>query len=345
MHRPLICLGSAILLGAALGCSDSGSRPLPELIAFDSLVQAVDELLLAENDSVINVAIVVTVDPAGGFLVTDAREAQIRSYSPTGELRGAFGRKGDGPAEFTRPVAAFRLTTGGVVVLDRALKAVIFSDDGQSVVKTIPAPFTYVQDADLVNDSTILISGITRSGDRSDRMHLWRFTTGEVLASFFTPVVPESMEATATAAGFVSAALMHDTVAAVYSLADSVYLYTTSGILIETVPFGPTHVRRPIPIPGDIQVDPRAAVTWLGSFDIVHSLRWTEDADFVIQYQTVDSAGATVYRLLHLARDGTVIAEVMDTPKLLTSRLDSNLFYFIHPNSETPDRWLAGALR
>lgn len=51
-------------------------------------------------------------------LVSESIESQIRGYSPDGELRFSFGRRGRGPGEFSTPVQAIRLSDHRLLVGD-----------------------------------------------------------------------------------------------------------------------------------------------------------------------------------------------------------------------------------
>ena len=93
----------------------------------------------------------------------------------------------------------------------------------------------------------------------------------------------------------------------------------------------------------EVTRDPQAMQDWLGSFDLVSSIYWTSRGNLLLQYQTFD-AGVPDWRLLALATNGAQLFEVADAPQLLTVSPDGTSFYFVHPESETPERWLIGQL-
>jgi len=335
----------ALMLLAACGDSAPRTANRSSLLPFDQMVNIVGEIQLEETDSVINVAIFAALDPRGGFLVTDAREAQMRIYDLQGGLVNYVGRKGDGPAEFSRPVAAMRLSTGEVLVVDRKLKAALFSQDGHTLIRTYRLPFSAVHDADLVDDSTLLVSGALQKGNDDLRAHLWRLGADTVLVSFFSVVIPDAMKPVDASAGFSAAVLRGDTAALTYSLRDTVYLFTTSGTPIRKIPLGSTHFRPATPAPADFYSDPAAPMRWLRSFDLVGHSAWISDGDLAVQYQTFDSAGTMAHRLVRLNRDGRLVSEALDSPGLLLTDPAKGLLYFVHPESETSDRWAVARWR
>jgi hypothetical protein len=342
-----VLLAIVVTAGRQPRAEEHAGEPLPA--GLDGIVHWQDEIELEENDTVLTVYPRMRLEPGGGFLVSDAGENQIRMYAADGRLLRHFAREGNGPREFRFIQRAARLPSGGVVGLDMANKGTVFDSTGTEVVHTFRPRVGPAHDFVVLDDSTLLIAGqvrgLTPRGAEA-RLHVWDLRRDTLLHSFFSPVVEgEAALLAANTVGFVSAAVRGDTIAAVFSLSDTVYLFRTDGTPLRKVP---------MPVAGFRRITARHAVPggrggvveareWIGSFSLVADLFWTGDGDFLVQYQ--DRVGTeSHWRLLGMGPDGTRRFEATDTPHLLDVDRATGDLYFVKPGAPTPNVWARGVL-
>lgn len=342
------CLVPVLLSSSACG-RDSGTRaaaaPAAPEGTLDSAVKWEREFTLEETDETVNVIVRAQRDPRGGFLIADEQEGFARRYDPQGKLLVQFGGKGSGPGEFLNLLRVLRLPDGTLAAFDIFNKVVFFDSAGTRMVRTARTPVAPLHSVTLLDDSLVLLGGQVAGGTENDRrIHVWNLKSDSLLASFFTPVLPSRAHVMAAgSAGWVGVDRRGDTLAVVSSLADTVYLMTTGGRMLERIPVPARAFRRldpsrPLP---DTRGGLVAARKWFGSFSLMSDVFWVGDS-FVVQFQ--DRTGpAPSWRLVAMGRDGRRRFEVVDTPKLLTSDA-SGLLYFVSPESETPNVWRAARL-
>lgn len=357
-HHPACRLVAAgLIAAAATACRDRIQPPLQVLRmeADGSLDRYVDwgaTIPLEENDAVVNVLTRVSMDRDGGYLVADEQENQVRVYSPTGQLRRHFGRKGQGPKEFVFLHGAMRLGTGEVLAVDDQGKGVLFDSTGATAVQTFAAPVAPVQFVRLVNDTLVLLGGKGipgRGRPAGTRLHLWNLRRGEVAQSFFSPpVAGRAHTLAANVGGFVGADIHRDSVAAVFALSDTIYVFGLNGNTAQPrkipIPFQNFRLlSESRPIPGD-NAGVVEAHEWVGSYSMVSDVFWLRDGGFLVQYQ--DREGSTPHwRLLRMRADGSRAWEVMGTPMLLAVDPRDETLIFTKPGSLTADAWRLARLK
>ncbi|HEY8484363.1 MAG TPA: hypothetical protein VIL13_07125 [Longimicrobiales bacterium] len=174
-----------MIFASAAGCGLT-DRPdtLPETARLEDVVEWGREVRLEENEEVINVAPMVPLDPRGGVLVADAREAQLRRYSPTGELIWKAGRRGNGPGEFHHPNAIVRLRSGEILAAEFSHRFTLFDSTATRVLKTIDVPFRRVEELEVLNDSLLLVGAIVNGDFNAPLLHVWNYRTNAVVRSF-----------------------------------------------------------------------------------------------------------------------------------------------------------------
>lgn len=201
------------LAGGFSGCGQPESTDQPDTPSsyqrFDEVWAIQEELRLEENDDVINVWPTVRPDIPDGFLVADWRDTQFRSYGEGGSLRRAFGARGGGPAEFTSTRVAIRLRDGTILALDSNNKGAIFDSAGRNVLNTFTTELNRVDDADVLNDSLVLIAARATFPD-PNRLHIWNIRAERISSSFFNPMTGMPHEDVAQMAGWTQAAVAGD---------------------------------------------------------------------------------------------------------------------------------------
>jgi hypothetical protein len=345
-------LAMLVLASAAGACGDertaAAAPPREVFTPLDRHVAWGRTLTLEENDRVVNVLIRATPDPRGGYLVSDEQENQLRRYDAQGRLLLSVGRRGSGPREFTSLNRAFRLASGELLAVDAFSRAAVFDSAGAGLKRTFRVPVSPVKLAFLVNDSLLLLGGglsDRRPDDPDARLHLWNLRTDRLARSFFPfQGTTQGHRFAANTAGLLGAAVRGDTIAAVFALSDTVYLFDTAGRRLGTVPLRAEGLRRFDPAMRPPRMDIVSAREWFGRFSLVSDVYWLRDGSFLVQYQ--DRVGVEPHwRLVHVGRDGRRRFESKDTPYLVAADPASDSLWFVKPGSPTPNEWASARLR
>jgi hypothetical protein len=342
-----------LFFGLAAGAC-GGERAAPPAVShevftpLDSHVAWGRTVTLEENAAVVNVLIRATPDPRGGFLVSDEQEDQVRRYDAAGRLLLSFGHRGSGPREFTGLNRAFRFSSGELLAVDALSHAAVLDSAGVALIRTFRVPVGPVKLAFLVNDSLLLLGGRLadeRAGDPDARLHLWNLRANRLARSFF-PVrgTTEAHRFAANTAGLLGAALRGDTLAAVFALSDTVYLFDFAGHRLGAVPLRAAGLRRFDPTMRPPRMDIVSAREWFGRFSLVSDVYWLRDGGFLVQYQ--DRVGVEPHwRLVRITRDGRRLFESKDTPYLVAVDPATDTLWFVRPGSPTPNAWTSARLR
>lgn len=334
----------AMILVSACGRGTTGDRAsttrLEDVLAFERTID------LEENEAVVNVSPLVSVDTRGGFLIADSREAQVRRYERSGELLWHVGSRGRGPGEFTQPRAAVRGRSGAVVVFDQSGRVTIFDSTGTHLLNTLATEFRFVEDVEVLDRDRFLVAALHREGIEGPRIHLWNLERDSVIASFFAPLPGARNRVAATIAGWTKLSLRGDTVAAIFALSDSIHLFTAAGASLGTIPIPFAEFRRvgrEVPEGGN---DPQRRERWLSSFDYVGDVHWLRGGDLLVPYQSIVPGGAYTrdWHLARMTRAGDRVFELRNVPRLLTVDENDGL-YFIAPGAEEPSRWTFARFR
>jgi WD40 repeat protein len=344
MSRSFVFPATVFVFGCAvLACTDStptprtpprSSAPVP----IDAVLTWTDSVPLEENDAVINVTPMVKPDGSGNFVVADAGESQVRLYRPDGTLVRYFGSKGSGPEEFQHVSSALRLPSGDFLVTDMGGKVARF-DSTARLLHTAQAPIGPLYGSAVINDSLVAFAGRARGQEPSALVHLWNLRTDAVIRSFFLePPHREELSGAYRFSGFTDVQARGDTIAVLFGLSDTVYLYDLDGretgkLKIPSKSFRP--VREPMPQNASME----EFVRWTESFSAASQLFWEPDGSFLVQYFDVEGQEPQ-WRLVRMGRNGDHRFEVLDTPKLLAISRDTNpKLYFVHPSSPAPNVW------
>lgn len=300
---------------------------------------------MEENDRVINVTPRVTLDPRGGFLVADAREAQVRRYGADGGLERVIGRKGSGPGEFRQLSSVHRLPDGRIVAAEMGGKVSVFDADGGKLLHARQAPVAPLYDADRLDARHLLLAGRRVGTGGTALVHVYDVETGAITRSFFgIPRHEPELAGGYALAGTADVAARGDTVAAVFALSDSIYLFGPEGAELGRVaiPFERfRRLTRPMPASGATLDAFRA---WSETFSAISHLHWLKDGSFLVQYFDIEGVEPQ-WRLLHMDRTGRRLFEGVDTPKLLAAGGAADELVFVHPAADAPNVWVSARLR
>lgn len=325
---------SALMLSAA---------PKRAADRIENHLHGVREFNLFESQSVINVTPRVKLDPRGGVLVADASEAQIRRYDEEGDLITAFGRKGNGPGEFLRLATALRIgNQSSVLAVDMSGRMAVFDSAG-NVEQTWQTRLGPVYNADGLGDSLVVLTGRMAGRGESPLIHLWDLRSARLVRSFFAaPTAPAGLEGTYAFAGTSDVATRGDTIAAVFALTDTLYLFNGQGALLERIPIPFEEFRKPKEaIPDLASLDEYRQ--WASRFSAISQVFWASDGSFLIQYYDTDGVQPK-WRLLRMTRSGERVFEVVDSPQLLAAGPTDPHLYFVQLGAETPAAWFEARL-
>jgi WD40 repeat protein len=345
--RRLVLYGSLAILpfiSNACGRTTSPETLDPPRRSPTDVLKFSTPITLTDTGKVITVEPRVSIDPRGGFIVADQKEAQVRLYTESGELRGFFAGKGAGPNEFSSLSAAHRLPSGELIAVGISGKIAVFDSSGTKLLRTQQTPLLPIYDAQPLDGSRLVIAGRLSGGEATPLIHIWDLNTGTLVRSFFdVPAHPEELAEAYMFAGSMDIALRGDTIAAVFALSDSVYVFTPQGQHLRSIgiPYEHfRHLRDPMPDSDD----PQRFQKWFESLSIASNVFWASDGSVLIQYFEMKGIDPQ-WRLLKMDQSGKRIFEVPDTPQLLAVDSSSPSMYFRRPLSNEPTEWSVAHLR
>lgn len=91
----------------------------------------------------------------GSFAIANRGSHEIRFYSPEGRYRGATGRRGEGPGEFTGILGMSLTMSDSLLVLDAGERMTVLGPDG-SLARVVPLPNSMSTHA-LGNDEVVVV--------------------------------------------------------------------------------------------------------------------------------------------------------------------------------------------
>lgn len=325
-----------VLTGLSSGCRPAATDGPDGGVS----IEWTDAIHVFENDTVVNVMPVVTLDPQGGYLVADEQENKIRRYRADGSLVWQRGRRGGGPGETQVAKGAVRAGPSGQVVAADENGRLIVLDSAGEHLRTLQLPITRVTGiAALPGDPTgILITGRGTTSESPPHVHVFNLETDSLVHSFFNPwgMGPSSM--LAQTLGYVVATTMGDTIAVAYAPIDSIFYFNRSGERIGAVWIPSEGFRVPVDPSGTAIGDARARAQWLSTFETISHLVWLKDGALIVSYKTLGMRGAT-WHWVAMTPTGDLLAEHTDASRLLTSTDDPDAALLVHPDADAPNIW------
>lgn len=334
------CQGSQ---GAAVGSSvtmqaGGGSEALDDHFAWE------DSLVF--TDSAASAAIQAYFDPAGGFVVADGGQAQLRVYTDEARLLWAAGRSGDGPGAFRQLRAAVRTSSQEVVALDNTGRLSTFDPAGK-LLRTTSTGLDPAYNLWLLDDSTVLLSGRREEDKQTRLLHVWDLRRNQVRTSFFqTPSHDSVFDDAYQYSGWANAALVgRDTLAVVFPLSDTLYLYGTDGRALEKFALPLNHYRR-LREPGPDDETPEAEIRWRNSYTRISQVFRAPDHSVYVQYFNLDGL-EPVWGLARFSLDEGRLRKVFEVPqahRLLGVAPRDSRHYFLRADLMESTVWSIGRL-
>jgi hypothetical protein len=335
---PQVFLLMALTVAASCGAQALSTKS--SFSEFSDVLQWDGEFRLQHADSLFVVLPAVTVTPTGAFIVADLVENWIRRYGPDGHVRGMM-EIGDLRRGHLDPLA-FALESGSDVIGYSRLGGFTAFDSTGATIRDANTGLARLYAGLLANDTTVLLAGVLPGAARGPLIHVWDLRRDSIAESFFNVPLHESRLDVAYAfSGSTALAARGDSIAATFARADTLYLFRLDGQMLSKVriPFVDfRHVAEPPPA----QTDPAAFVRWRDSYSSVSQVFWAEDGTFFIQY--FDMIGVEPrWGLLHMNREGDLLFDVADTPRLL-ALLEHDQLLFEGPGDK-PGEWRIAKLR
>jgi hypothetical protein len=301
---------------------------------------------LVFTDSAASATIQVYLDPRGGFVVADGGQAQIRVYSDEARLLWSAGRRGPGPGEFQQLRAAVRTPAGNVVALDNTGRLSTFGPSGD-LVRTAATGLYPSYNLWLLDDSTALISGRREDDAESPLLHVWDLGRDRITASFFaTPPHDSVFDEAYQFSGWANAAVLgHDTLAVVFPLSDTLYLYGRDGRPLDKFRLPLENYRR-LRQPGPDDDTPEAEIRWRNSYTRIAQVFRAPDRSVYVQYFNLDGL-EPIWGLARFSLEGRRLRKAFEVPEahrlLGVSRRDSR-HYFLRADLMESTVWSVGKL-
>lgn len=332
---------AALLLGSALCCQrqpDAVDRAEVLVSSLEDVVVWGETITLEENDDVINVHPRVTADRSGGYLVTDMGEYQVRGYDAAGRLRFHYGSQGPAPGQFTvPPMGALRRPDGTVLVGDFQGRIARVDDATLEELAVARPPLQVLYGMEpLPGDSLVLLMGRHRDAPHT-LLHVYDPVGGTIRQSFFPTPLDAARDRQLFFAGHAHAQWRGDVIAAVFALDSAVHFFGLDGVARGVVPLPRSGFR---PARGEPRTATGAGVVeWLETFSRLSEVYWLDDRSLVVQYYDMDGM-TPVWSVVGMTLDGRKLFEVIHSPRLLARGAADGEALFVHPDSETPDKWI-----
>ncbi len=314
----------------------SRSQSLPE-----HLFERVKSIRLEENSAVINVAPRMTVASDGSFVIADSREVRVRIYNPDGTIVTQFGSRGEGPGEMQMPTSAWRKSVAGaLMVLDFSGLIMEFNATGEQSLMKVQSPIVPLYGGHPMSDQLLLLAGMLR-GSKEPRplLHVWNHNSDTIVHSFFPTPGDSLIRLASRNFGAAAVAIRRDTIAAIASFTDTLFLFTPDGSEVDRIPLPFTAFKRIETY--DPRLSPEQLQGWLSQVNLITDVFWLDDGSFLVQYERpLGPDGAdSEWGLLRTARTGDRIFEATNTPRLLA--VSGDLLYFVELGSLTPNQLLS----
>lgn len=310
--------------------------------------QLLGAFTLEETDEVVVVDPHVSMDGPDGLLMADQGEHQVRRYTTAGKIEWHFGTRGQGPTDLLEPLGVVRLSDSTLYVASYMSRDSRWSADGDSVLQVFTGPEflppRQPRSAVALGDLVALgnRSRITWDEDLSEPIiALVDPRSGDLVRKFFSPHTEDFCPTAVDANGYPAMATRGDTIAAAYSISDTVHLFDVEGNILERIPIPFTRYHPAALTPEEYREQ------FFGlTLDetTINTLHWLEDGSFLVQFRDrVRGPGDVTFHLLRMSRSGTLLFEdaIVRLRAVDPQRL---VVYLQHPAFLEPNRWQAWQL-
>ncbi len=246
----------------------------------------------------------------GRLLAADFQERRVAAWE---ERAGTLEALGGITLPGAPPTAARWLPDGRLLVSTLEGELVRLDGDASREESRRETSLTRMWDAVPLGEDEVLVVGRSLA-PLGPLLHRWDAGRRRLVGSFFRPPVPDDYLFAATVAGRPAVARRADTLAAVFSLSDSVSLLTIDGAVLRRFPIRPGEyqVAADVPVGGE----PEMLSDWVQDAWFVMDVFWLASGTLLVQ--TGRSGGAAGFRtaLLGLTPNGRVLFDFAEAPRL-----------------------------
>jgi len=238
---------------------------------------------------------------------------------------------------------AIRLSSGNVLAAEFSGSVSVLDSTGTHLRGfTVPVR---IMDLQRLPDGSILLAGMSGAGDEQYLLHRLDLENQEVEGFFPLPVSMDrySREAVSSLSEVVAADVRKDTIVASFALDPKLYFFNLQGERIGKREIELEHFTHADRFRGE---SASSFIEWATTFSFASDLFWLEDGSFLVQYAEYVNVrtGEKEFSLAHVSEDGHLNFDVPKAPQLFTIDCEEDEAYFVHPDSQTKERWAVGRL-
>lgn len=343
---PVSVGGKAVFIGVVLLVFLQGAlaQSFTEVVSVDS------SLVVEEKEEVYTSQPKVRVDPEGGFIVADSKESQVRIYKQSGDLKQHFGHKGQGPGGLRTPSASVRLASGSILVPELNGDVSLFRESGSFAEEysRVLVPGTNRVHRIPGENSVLLVGTETNTPGAHPLLHKFAPEDGSITESFFPHPIPlGEYGGYLFGVGQIAAAdVNRDQIAVAFAPIPRLYFFSLEGSLDRKVELSFSHFRE-VEKPGG-EVSSRQEFFKIAErHSRISDVFWLDEDVLLIQYYDFESikGRAVRWNLAVVASDGSVLAEMTDTPQLYAVKPETGGLIFDDPDHVAPNHWVLGHLK
>jgi hypothetical protein len=249
----------------------------PIVAKFEDVFEWVRSVELEHTEQALVVDPRVQADPLGGWLVFDPAEGQVRLHDRDGRLKAYFGRRGEGPGEFTNVAGVLRTASGDVVTVDMSGRFARWSADGSKMLHEFRVPLNRISGVEVVGHDSVLVLTpplFARGSSSGPVLHVIDLARRELVRSFYEPMIPENARTAWSSFIGGNIAVSDGVIGVTVPLLDSLLLLSNVAGAIARIPLGVLGDNADIP---DGRADLEAFMEWTEQVKVVGLVRATPD--------------------------------------------------------------------
>lgn len=330
-----LALEGMIILG---GCNDDQAAPRRTGVPFDSVFALAGTIVLEESptDPIVDLKHI-SVASDGRILFADHRAARVRVFDQSGRAIATFGRHGDGPGEFRRPLDAL-VVAGETFVTDPGGGRITRYNSDFEVDTILESPGGLP--ADLVTDgsSLVLLTGAPAAALKISR-------NGQVQNTFVTP---DSSAYSVPYWGSIlnrSATILGNDLVVATNLLYPLWRHDLSGATTDSLGVAPpSFIAASKPERGRFAGAAQAEVSdWLRTFSVLDRIETYRDSVLIVVHGRFEPYPGEPWNLVHRSLDAydssyrKVLEDIALPGRLLAA--DEYVYILL---AEPPDAWTIG---
>lgn len=302
--------------------------------------EEVENIKLDENSGDFLTAPTFNSDKQGNFIVTDFGRHHVQIFNKEGEFLGKYGRFGQGPGDFERPVQTIRLRNDNLLTIEANGKLSKFSPTGNELVEVYNSSVIPATQLVELETGEILLGGRKLIDGKTYFLHLFDLESGKIVHSFLDADFqyenykgPMSM-----IMDMVLTDVHGDKITAALAPFSKLYHYDLKGNLLNKVELSLENFQ-------DIEqsnrpLKPQERMALFDQFSMFSSISWINENEIFLQFFKKDEAdlqkNETTRYLALIDTDGTIKFEHELDEKIVAVNKYSG--YLIQASPEEPSR-------